>query len=128
MKASAFGGLWFVYGILRIVMAVLLVVFSGTARLMAGAVLTRVPHPLAWMSTFVAFYWLVIAWCVVCAILSFLAAGMLLVESRPAAKVATIVAYVSLPEIPFGLLLGTYTLLRLHAMPAADTERTAARV
>lgn len=121
MKTSALGGLWFVYGVLRIIMAVLLVVFSGTARLMAGAVLTRVPHPLAWMSTFVVFYWIVIAWCIVCVILSFLAAGMLLVESKPAPKLATIAAFVSLPEIPFGLVLGTYTLLRLHA----DSHRVA---
>lgn len=114
MKTSTLGGLWFVYGILRIIMAVLLVVFSGTARLMAGAVLTRVPHPLAWMSTFVAFYWIVIAWCIACALLAFLASGMLLVESGPAARVARIAAFVSLPDIPFGLVLGTYTLLRLR--------------
>lgn len=107
------GGLWFVYGILRIVAAVLLVVFIGTARLMAGAVLGRVPHPLGWMSTFLVFYWIVIAWCIVCAILSFLAAGMLLVESRPAAKTATVAAFVSLPDIPLGLVLGVCTLLRL---------------
>lgn len=119
MKTSALGGLWFVYGVLRIIMAVLLVVFSGTARLMAGAVLTRVPHPLAWMSTFVVFYWIVIAWCIVCVILSFLAAGMLLVESKPAPKLATIAAFVSLPDIPVGLVLGTYTLLRLHSARTA---------
>lgn len=113
MKQQTLGGLWFVYGILRIIMAVLLVILSGTARLMAGAVLTRVPHPLAWMSTFVAFYWMVIAWCIVCAILSFLAAGMLLVESRPAAHMARVAALISMPEVPFGLVLGVYTLLVL---------------
>lgn len=119
MKTSTLGALWFVYGILRIIMAVLLVIFSGTARLMAGAVLARVPHPLAWMSTFEAFYWIVVVWCIVCVILSFLAAGMLLVESKPAAKLATVAAFVSLPEIPFGLVLGTYTLLRLHSARTA---------
>jgi len=95
-------------------MAVLLVVFSSTAHLMFGALLTRVPRPLPVMYSFEAVYWIVIAWCVACAILSVLAAGMLFVESRPAAKVARIAAFVSLPEVPFGLVLGTYTLLRLQ--------------
>jgi hypothetical protein len=113
MKQQSLGGLWFVYGILRITMAVLLVVLVGTARLMAGAVLARVPHPRAWMSAFDAFYIIVIVWCIVCTLLSLLAAGMLLVESRPAGRFARIAAMMSMPEVPFGLVLGVYTLLVL---------------
>lgn len=104
-------------------MAVLLVVFSSTAHLMFGALLTRVPRPLPVMYSFELVYWIVIAWCVVCAILSVLAAGMLLVESRPAAKLARIAAFASLPDIPFGLVLGAYTLLRLHSARGERTER-----
>lgn len=104
-------------------MAVLLVVFSSTAHLMFGALLTRVPRPLPVMYSFELVYWIVIAWCVVCAILSVLAAGMLLVESRPAAKLARIAAFASLPDIPFGLVLGPYTLLRLHSARGERTER-----
>lgn len=107
-------------------MAVLLVVFSSTARLMFGALLTRAPRPLPVMYSFEAIYWIVIAWSVVCAILSILAAGMLLVESRPAAKLARIAAFVSLPDIPFGLVLGTYTLLELQGItgePAGTAMR-----
>ncbi|MGH9736677.1 MAG: hypothetical protein ACRD8A_19070 [Candidatus Acidiferrales bacterium] len=114
MKAPGLGGWWFAYGIFRITMAVLLVVFNSTAHLMFGSLLTRVPRPLPIMYSFEVAYWIVIAWCVVCAILSILAAGMLFVESRPAAKLARIAAFVSLPEIPFGLVLGVYTLLRLQ--------------
>src|SRR6185437_17061444 len=104
MKGSGLGGWWFAYGILRITMAVLLVVFNSTAHLMFGALLTRVPRPLPIMDSFEVVYWIVIAWCVVCAILSILAGGMLLVESRPATKLARVAAFVSLPEIPFGLV------------------------
>jgi hypothetical protein len=111
MKQQSLGALWFVYAILRVIMAVFLVVFSGTMRLMFGALLTRVPHPLAWMSAFVVVYWIVIAWCIVCAILSFIAAGALLVETRAAGSLARTAALVSLPEVPFGLVLGVYTLL-----------------
>lgn len=122
MKAPALGGLWFIYGILRITMAVLLVVFSSDARLMFGALLTRVAHPLPIMDSFVALYWVVIAWCVVCAILSFIAAGMLMVESRPAGRVGVIAALVCLPEVPFGLVLGVYTLLRFRSLFAREGQ------
>lgn len=127
MKAPGLGGWWFAYAIFRITMAVLLVVFSSTAHLMFGALLTRVPRPLPVMYTFEVIYWLVIAWSVACAILSVLAAGMLMVESRPAGKVARIAAFVSLPDIPFGLLLGTYTLLRLQSVRGSETVHAAAR-
>jgi uncharacterized membrane protein len=96
---------------MRIAMAVLLVVLSGTARLMFGALLVRVPHPLPWMTFFEVVYWIIIAWCVVCAILSVIAAGALFVESRAGDRLATLAALVCLPEVPFGLVLGVYTLL-----------------
>lgn len=120
MKASGLGGWWFAYGIFRITMAVLLVVFHSTAHLMFGSLLTRVPRPLPIMYSFEVVYWIVIAWSVVCAILSVLAGGMLLVESRPAVKLSRIAAFVSLPDVPFGLVLGVYTLLRLQAVPSGS--------
>lgn len=117
MKKQALGALWFLYGTFRIVMAVLFLVLSGTARLMAGALLTRVPHPLAWMSAFEALYLTLIAWSVVCAILGLIAAGMLLVEARPAQRLVTAAALVSMPEVPFGLVLGVYTLIVFARKP-----------
>jgi hypothetical protein len=111
VKQQSLGTLWFLYGLLRIISVVFLVIFSGTMRLMFGALLTRVPHPLAWMAAFEAFYWIVIAWCIVCVILSFIAAGALFVETPSAGRAASIAALVCLPEIPFGLVLGVYTLM-----------------
>jgi hypothetical protein len=107
---GSLGTLWVIYGVLRIAVAAFLVVFSGTIRLMAGALLTRVPDPFAWMGAFEMLYWTIIAWCVVCAILSFMAAGALLSRRASARRLAILAAFVSLPEIPFGLVLGIYTL------------------
>jgi hypothetical protein len=106
-----FGTLWLLYGVLRVAMAAFLVVFSATARLMFGALLSRVPNPFTWMSLFEVLYWTIIAWCIACAILSFLAAGALLGHRHSAQRTGMIAALVSLPEIPFGLVLGVYTLL-----------------
>ena len=128
MKGQSLGGGWFVYGILRISMAVVLVVFSATAHLMFGTLLNRVPRPLPVLYAFDAFYWVVIAWCVLCALLSFLAAGMLFVESQPARKITTIAAFLSLPDIPFGLVLGTFTLLRLQSVALTEPKRGAAHI
>ncbi len=103
--------LWLTYGVLRIAMAAFLVIFSATARLMAGPLLSRVPNPFTLMSGFEALYWVIIAWCVGCAILSFFAAGAVLSRRPSAGRLAILASFVSLPEIPFGLVLGVYTLL-----------------
>jgi hypothetical protein len=121
VKQQTLGTLWFLYGLMRITMAVFLVVFNATTRLMFGALLLRVPHPLAWMTAFEVIYWIIIAWCVVCAILSVMAAGALFVKSRSAGLVARIAALVCLPEAPFGLVLGVYTLLVFPPRPAMQT-------
>lgn len=120
VRQQTLGTLWFLYGILRIVMAVFLVVFSTTARLMFGALLVRVPYPLPWMTAFEVIYWIIIAWCIMCAILSFIAAGALFVESRSAGLLVNIAALVSLPEVPFGLVLGVYTLLVFQGNRTAE--------
>jgi hypothetical protein len=46
------GVCWTVYGVIRLVMAVWLVVFSTTATLMFGALLARVPDPFTLMTIF----------------------------------------------------------------------------
>jgi hypothetical protein len=47
-----FGVCWILYGILRLVMGICLFLFSGTATVMFGALLVRVPNPFALMSDF----------------------------------------------------------------------------
>lgn len=107
------GVLWLLYGVLRAASAAFLVVFSGTFTLMAGALLTRVPNPFAWMSLFHFVFWLVIAWCIACAILSFFAAAALVSSRGSAGRIAVLASFLCLPDIPFGVILGVYTLLRV---------------
>lgn len=114
------GMLWLLYGMLRIVAAAFLVVFSATFTLMAGALLTRVQNPFAWMSVFHFLFWVVIAWCIVCAILSFFAAGALLSGQSSKPRLATLASFVCLPEFPFGIVLGVYTLLLLGPRPVVS--------
>jgi hypothetical protein len=113
------GTFWLLYGVLRIAMAAFLVVFSATMRLMAGALLTRVPDPFTWMAVFEMLYWIIIAWCVGCAILSFFAAGALLSGRSSARRLAILASFFSLPELPCGLILGVYTLLIFYPRRAA---------
>ena len=49
---GALGILWIVYGIARLLAAVVLVVYSGVATVMFGALLTRVPNPFFLMAVF----------------------------------------------------------------------------
>jgi hypothetical protein len=39
------GTFWIIYGVLRLIMAVCLFIYSGTATVMFGALLNRVPNP-----------------------------------------------------------------------------------
>ena len=55
------GVFWIVYGIVRLVMAVCLFIYSGTATLMFGALLNRVPDPFSLMTDFHFFYIVMIA-------------------------------------------------------------------
>ena len=107
------GGLWVVYGIIRLVMAAFLVVFSSTATLMFGALLNRVPNPFALMSDFHFVYVLMIILSILCGILGIIAGLALMAGSRSGRGVALLAALLSLCEIPLGITLGTYTLVVL---------------
>jgi hypothetical protein len=122
----ALGGLWIVYGIVRLIMAAFLIIFSGTATLMFGATLNRVPNPFALMTDFHLAYVLMIALSVICGILG-IVAGLALLGGRSGRTVAVIAAFFSLCEIPLGLTLGVYTLIVLLPARAVETyggERT----
>jgi hypothetical protein len=112
------GMLWLLYGVLRVLAAAFLVVYSSTATLMAGALMTRVANPFAMMSEFHIFYLILIAYCIVCAILSFRAAAALMSGRGSARRHAVLAAFVCLPELPLGVILGVYTLLVVGPRPA----------
>jgi hypothetical protein len=102
-----------VYGILRLLAAVWLVFFQGTATVMFGALLVRVPNPFALMSDFHALYgaWIVLS--ILCGVLGLLAGAVLLSSKSSARRLPLIAAFLSLSEVPFGTTLGIYTLVVL---------------
>jgi hypothetical protein len=107
------GVCWVGYGILRLIMGIILILFSGTATVMFGALLSRVPNPFALMDYFHIVYMGLIVLSFVCGVFGILAGLALLADQRPARLLALIAAFLSVSEIPFGTTLGIYTLIVL---------------
>jgi hypothetical protein len=107
------GVCWLVYGILRLIMGICLVLFSGTATVMFGALLGRVPDPFALMGDFHILYAGIVVLTVLCGLFGLLAGLALLAKQRPARMLALLAAFLSVSEIPFGTTLGIYTLIVL---------------
>jgi hypothetical protein len=105
------GVCWLVYGVLRVVVGIWLVPFSGTATVMFGALLSRVANPFALMSDFHIVYAGLIVLSIICGIFGILAGVALLANQRPARTLALIAAFLSVSEVPFGTTLGIYTLV-----------------
>jgi hypothetical protein len=107
------GVCWLVYGTLRFIMGICLVLFSGTATVMFGALLSRVPDPFALMGGFHIVYAGLVVLAVLCGLLGLLGGLALLANQRPARMLALLAAFLSVSEIPFGTTLGIYTLVVL---------------
>jgi hypothetical protein len=104
---------WVGYGILRLIMGIILILFSGTATVMFGALLSRVPNPFALMDYFHIVYTGIIVLSFVCGVFGILAGLALLADQRPGRMLGLIAALLSLSEIPLGTTLGVYTLVVL---------------
>ena len=111
---------WIVYGIFRLIMGLCLVLFSGTATVMFGALLSRVADPFALMGDFHIVYAAVVVLAVLCGLFGLLAGLALLASSRQARTIALLAAFLSVSEIPLGTTLGIYTLIVL--LPARDVS------
>jgi hypothetical protein len=116
---KALGVCWIVYGILRLVMAVILAVYSGTATVMFGALLVRVADPFSLMALFHVVYLCIIVLSGIAGVLGILAGLALLGGSASGAgrTLAIVAAIVSVSETPFGTTLGIYTLVALLPSP-----------
>jgi hypothetical protein len=114
------GGCWIVYGVIRLVLATLLVLYSGTATVMFGALLSRVPDPFTLMGVFHFMYVVMIVLSVVCGILGLMAGLALLGGQQSGRKLALIAGFLSLSNIPLGTTLGIYTLVLL--LPPAGAQ------
>ena len=112
------GVCWIAYGIFRLIMGIWLVLFSGTATVMFGALLNRAPNPFALMSDFHIAYACIVVLTVLCGLFGLLAGLALLANQRPARMLALVAAFLSVSEIPFGTTPGIYTLIVL--LPLRD--------
>jgi hypothetical protein len=104
---------WLVYGILRVIAGIWLVLFSGTSTVMFGALLTRVPNPFALMGDFHIVYAGLVVLSFLSGLFGILAGLALLANQRTARLMAVVAALFSVSEIPFGTTLGIYTLVFL---------------
>lgn len=105
------GVCWVVYGVLRLIMGIVLILFSGTATVMFGALLVRVPNPFALMADFHIVYIGLVVLAILCGLLGLLAGLALLANQSSARMLAIVVAFLSISDIPLGLTLGIYTLV-----------------
>lgn len=110
------GVCWLLYGILRVATGICLVLFTGTATVMFGALLGRVPNPFALMRDFHFIYTGIILLAVLGGCLGVLAGLALLANQRPARMLALVAAFLSISAIPLGLTLGVYTFVVLLPM------------
>lgn len=104
---------WILYGIVRLVTAAGLVIFSSTATMMFGALLNRVSDPFTLMNIFHFIYGLLVVISAVCGILGVLAGLTLRAGSRSGRTLAIVAGFLSISSIPLGTTLGIYTLIVL---------------
>ncbi len=116
------GGSWIVYGVIRLVLATLLVIYSGTATAMFGALLSRVPDPFTLMGVFHFLYIVMMALSVVCGILGLMAGLALLGGKQAGRTLALLAGFLSLSNIPLGTALGIYTLVVLLPLGGPDSR------
>lgn len=107
------GILWVLYGLLRLVMALGIFLWSTALTLMWGALLSRVPNPFALMDYFHLFLGFAIVLGIVAGILSIVAGLALISGGESSRKLGLVAAFFGLINGPLGIALGAYTLVLL---------------
>jgi hypothetical protein len=111
--AKTLGLAWIVYGLLRLAVTAWLIMFTTTATLMFGSLLTRVPDPFSLMTEFHILYSVVIVWSGISAVLG-IVAGLAMMASQSAPRILIVTAaLLALPELPFGVMMGVYTMTHI---------------
>jgi uncharacterized membrane protein len=105
------GSLWIVYGIVRIAVSILLVLYSGEATVMFGALLSRVAEAFTFMAIFHFFYVVAIIVTALSGLFGILAGLALLARSASARILSLVASFLSVSDIPVGTTLGIYTLI-----------------
>jgi hypothetical protein len=111
--AKTLGLAWIVYGVFRLAVTVWLIAFTTTATLMFGALLSRVPDPYTIMTVFHILYSAVIVWSGISAVLGIVAGLTMLASQRGSRTLVVAAALLALPELPFGIMLGVYTMTHI---------------
>lgn len=107
-------GIWWVlYGLLRLLGALAVFVYSPTLTLMWGALLSRVPNPFTLMDLFHGFLIFAIILGIVAGVVSVLAGLNLMSGAESARSLGLVAAFFGLVNGPLGIALGAYTLVVL---------------
>ncbi|MGB6884515.1 MAG: hypothetical protein WBE10_10760 [Candidatus Acidiferrum sp.] len=110
-NSSTLGFLWIVYALLRIAAVILLVLYSGTATVMFGALLSRVADPYTLMAAFHIFYICAVIVTALSGLVGLFAGLALLAGKSSVRSLAIIASILSLCDLPLGTTLGIYTLV-----------------
>ncbi|MGB2643474.1 MAG: hypothetical protein WBG02_21060 [Candidatus Acidiferrum sp.] len=110
-SSSTLGVLWIGYALLRLAAVILLVLYSGTATVMFGALLTRVADPYTLMMAFHVIYICAIIVTALSGLIGLFAGLALLGAKSRARSLALIASILSLCDLPLGTTLGIYTLI-----------------
>ena len=120
-RFGTLGILWLIYGLVMIAAAAFMVVYNGTLTLMWGAIITRVPNALGWMSAFHLFLGATVVMALVSAFFSFAAGFALMRGAASSRKLGLIAAAFGLLGAPPGVALGAFTVAMLYPLGAART-------
>jgi hypothetical protein len=108
---SMLGSLWIAYALTRLVVVILLILYSGTATVMFGTLLSRAPNPFFLMTVFHFFYAVTIIVAALSGLFGLFAGLALLAGSSSARSLALVAAFFSVSDLPLGTTLGIYTLV-----------------
>jgi hypothetical protein len=107
------GILWVLYGLLRLIGALGVFLYSNVLVLMWGAIITRVPNDIAMMNMFHLFLVFVIILGIVAGVISIIAGLGLMSSGASARTLGLVAAFFGLTNGPLGIALGAYTLVVL---------------
>ena len=115
------GMLWLIFGVLRLLGATWMVLYSGTLTVMWGALLNRVPDPLSWMTMFHFFLTAAVVFYIILGVFS-LVAGFFLLDPPASARTVVLVASIlALMSGPLGVALGVPTIVFFLPRSGAQT-------
>jgi hypothetical protein len=113
------GILWVTYGLLRLIGALGVFLYSNVLVLMWGAIITRVPNDIAMMNMFHVFLIFVILLGILAGVVSIIAGLGLMSSGASARTLGLVAAFFGLINGPLGIALGAYTLVVLVPVSTA---------